>query len=51
MGAIEGLWKGYSPVCPKGSIFLCCALVAVAQADWGYSVLTLLFPKDQDNEN
>ena len=51
MGAIEGLWKGYSPVCPEGSIFLCCALVAVAQAGGGSSVLNLLCVKDQANEN
>jgi len=51
VGAIEGLWKGYSPVCPEGSTFLCCAPVAVAQAGGGSSVLNLLCAKDQANEN
>ena len=50
MGAIEGLWKGYSPVCLKGSIILC-ALVAIAQVGEGSSVLNLLCAKDQANEN
>ena len=50
VGAIEWLWRGYSPVCPKGSIILC-ALVAVAQVGGGSSVLNLLCAKDQANEN
>ena len=36
--------------CPKGST-ICCALVAVAQAGRGSSVLNLLCAKDQANEN
>ena len=50
VGAIEELWRGYSPVCYKGSTVLC-ALVAVAQAGGGSSVLNLLCAKDQANEN
>ena len=42
--------RGCSPVHPKGSIVLC-ALVAVAQAGEGSSVLNLLCAKDQANEN
>ena len=48
VGATEGLWRGYSPVCPKGTI--CWAPVAVTQASGGTSVLTLLCAKDQANE-
>ncbi|CAN0332587.1 unnamed protein product [Rangifer tarandus platyrhynchus] len=29
VGATEGLWRGYSSVCPKGTV--CCAPVAVTQ--------------------
>ena len=50
MGAIEGLSRGYSPVCPKGSTIFC-PLVAVAQVGVGSSVLNLLCAKDQANEN
>ena len=50
VSAIEGLWRGYSPVCYKGCTVLC-ALVAVAQAGGGSSVLNLLCAKDQANEN
>ena len=50
VGAIEGLWRGYSPVYPEGSIILC-ALVAVVQAGGGSSVLNLLCAEDQANEN
>ena len=50
VGAIEGLWKGYSPVCLKGSIILC-ALVAIAQVGEGSSVLNLLCAEDQADEN
>ena len=49
VGAIEGLWRGYSLVCPKGTI--CWAPVAVTQAGGGSSVLTLLCAKNQANEN
>ena len=49
VGAIEGLWRGYSSVCPKGTI--CWAPVAVTQAGWGSSGLTLLCAKNQTNEN
>ena len=48
VGTIEGLWRGYSPACPKGAI--CWAPVAVAQASRGSSVLNLLCAKDQVNE-
>ena len=27
VGSIEGLWRGYSPVCPKGSTILCTLVV------------------------
>ena len=37
-------------VCPKGCT-ICSALVAVAQAGGGPSVLNLLYGKDQVNEN
>ena len=40
VGAIEGLWRGYSSVCPKGTV--CRAPVAVTQAGRASSVLTLL---------
>ena len=50
VGAIEGLWRGYSPVCLKGSIILC-ALVAIAQVGEGSSVLNLLCAEDQADEN
>ena len=50
VGAIKGLWRGYSPLCPKGSTILC-TLVAVAQAGGGSSVLNLVCAKDQANEN
>ena len=46
VGAIEGLWRGYSLVCPKGTIF--CAPVAVTQAGGSSSVLTLLCAKKSD---
>ena len=49
VGSIEGLWRCYSLVCPKGTI--CWALVAVTQAGWGSSGLTLLCAKNQTNEN
>ena len=49
MGAIEGLWKDYSSVCPKGTV--CWAPVAVTQACEGTSVLTLLCAKNQASEN
>ena len=38
-----------APGCPKGST-ICCALVAVGQADGGSSILNLC-GKDQANEN
>ena len=50
VGATEELWSGYSPVCPEG-FTICCALVTVAQAGGGSSVLNLLCAKDQANEN
>ena len=37
--------------CPRVSQRLCCALVPVAQAGGGSSVLNLLCAKDQANEN
>ena len=40
VGAIEGLWRGYFPVYPEGSIILCSS-----------SVLNLLCAEDQANEN
>ena len=46
---IEGLWRGYSSVCPKGSTIFW-APVAVTQAGGGSYVLNLC-AKDQDNEN
>ena len=49
MGTIEGLWRGYSSVCPKGTI--CWAPGAVTQAGGGSSVPTLLCAKNQANEN
>ena len=49
VGAIEGLWRGYCLICPKGTI--CWAPVAITQAGGGSSVLTLLCAKDQANEN
>ena len=49
VGAIEGLWRGYSSVCPKGTV--CRAPVAVTQAGRASSVLTLLCAKNQANEN
>ena len=48
VGATEGLWRGYSLVCPKGII--CWAPVAVTQASGGSSILTLC-AKSQANEN
>ena len=42
--------RGYYPVCPQGST-ICCALVTVAQASESSSLLNLLCPKDQANEN
>ena len=39
-----------APEHPEGST-ICCALVAVAQAGGGSSVLNLLCAKDQANEN
>ena len=50
LGAIEGLWKSYSSVCPVGSTILC-TLVAVAQVGGDSFVLNLLCAKDQANEN
>ena len=47
-GTTEGLWRGCSSACPKGSI--CWAPVAVTQASGGSSVLSLLCAKDQTNE-
>ena len=49
VGATEGLWRGYSLVCPKGTI--CWAPVAVTQVSGGSSVLNLLCAKNQANEN
>ena len=49
VSAIEGLWRGYSSVCPKGTI--CWAPGVVTQAGGGSSVPTLLCSKDQANEN
>ena len=42
--------SGYCPVCLKGSTILC-ALVAVAQAGEGSSILNILCAKDKGNEN
>ena len=42
--------RGYSPACPEGST-ICCVLVTVAQASENSSLLNLLCPKDQANEN
>ena len=50
VGAIEELWRGYSPVCPKGSA-ICYTLVTVSQVDKGSSVLNLLCANHQANEN
>ena len=50
VGATEGLWRGYSSVCPEGSTILC-ALVAVTQVGGGSSVLNLLCAMGQTNEN
>ena len=50
VGAIEGLWRGYSPACPTGSTILG-TLEAITQAGGGSSVLNLLCAKDQANEN
>ena len=49
VGTIEGLWRGCSLVCPKGTI--CWVPVAVTQAGGGSSVLTLLCAKNQAYEN
>ena len=49
VGKIKGLSRGYSLVCPKGTI--CWAPVAVTQAGGGSSVLTFLCAKNQANEN
>ena len=49
VGATEGLWRGYSSVCPKGTV--CWAPVAVTQAGGGFSVPTFLCAKNQANEN
>ena len=49
VGATEGLWRGYSSICPKGTI--CWTPVTVTQAGGGFSVLNLLCAKDQANEN
>ena len=49
LGAIEGLWRGHSLICPKSTI--CWAPVAVTQAGGGSSVPTLLCAKNQTNEN
>ena len=50
VGTTEGLWRGYSPVCPEDLTILC-ALVAVTQASGCSSVLNLLHAKNQVNEN
>ena len=50
VSAIKGLWRGYSPLCPKGSTILC-TLVAVAKVGGDSFVLNLLCAKDQANEN
>ena len=50
VGAIEGLWRSYSSVCPVGSTILC-TLAAVAQVGGDSFVLNLLCAKDQANEN
>ena len=50
MGAIEGLWRGYSPACPTGSTILS-TLEAITQAGGGSPILNLLYAKDQANEN
>ena len=50
VGATEGLWRGYSSVCPEGSTTLC-ALIAVAQVGESSSVLNLLCVKEQPNKN
>ena len=50
VGAVEGLWRGYSSVCPVGSTILC-TLVAVAKVGGDSFVLNLLCAKDQANEN
>ena len=50
VGATEGLWRGCSSVCPKGST-ISWAPVAIAQEGRGPSVLTFLYAKDQANEN
>ena len=42
--------RGYSPVCPEDST-ICYALVAVAQAGEGSSILNILCAKDKGNEN
>ena len=42
--------RGYSPVCPEDST-ICYALVAVAQAGEGFSILNILCAKDKGNEN
>ena len=47
--APEGLWSGYSSVCPKGTI--CWAPVAVTQAGGGSSVPTPLCAKNQAKKN
>ena len=49
VGAVEGIWRGYTSVCSKGTI--CWAPVAVTQASGGSSVLTLLCAKNQANQN
>ena len=49
VGAIEELWRGYSPACPTGSTILS-TLEAITQAGGGSSVLNLC-AKDQANEN
>ena len=48
VGAIKGLWRGYSLVCPKGTIYW--APVAITQVGGGSSVLNLC-AKDQANEH
>ena len=50
VGATEGLWRGCSSVCPKGST-ICQAPVAIIQASEISSVLNLLCAKDQANEH
>ena len=49
VGAIKGLWRGYSSVSPQGTI--CWAPAAVTQAGGGSSAPSLLCAKNQANGN